>query len=1047
MHALSSWFVRNPVAANLLMLLVLVAGFFSLQSIRIEGFPALPPTSVSITTVYPGASAEQVDRGVSRRIEKALEGMPGIKKISSVSQEDLSTLMVQKVSGFDMNRFQNEIRARVDAIGSFPQLAERPVVARDEFNVEALLVQVYGDVDTYTLQKVARSVKAALQEHPAITKMTPFGLLPHEIRIEVDDSKLQAYGIAIDDVSHAIENASLDYHTGKLKSEAGNVVIRADRRAFNYTEFASIPLLTLSDGTRIQVKDVANVIDGFEEENLFARFQQKPSVGMQVFTSKKGHLIEVSDAAHEILENIRPQLPEGVEVDIWGEYSVYMKARLALLATNAWQGLLIVFVLLAVFLDFRLAFWVAMGVPISLAGTVVFMGDRFIGTSLNDLTTFGMIVVLGILVDDAIVVGESVFETRSMNKNPVEGTIQGVKRVSTATVFGCFTTIAAFYPLLLIDNEIAKIFANISLVVIVALLVSLIESKLVLPAHLAAVRIDGMHAHKKKFRLWQRIQSVNSDFLSFLNNRGYQPLLRMALRNRFATMVILLTVAVCVISMIFNGWVRTVFFPEVPGQIIAVNMAMKSGSSPGLTMKNVTTIEKAAEALNVETMKEFQSDKPPIARIMTAMTGPYKAEIYAELQNEKSRKLETMETLRRWRERVGTLEGTEELSFSGSFETGGGFIIELGARDEAVLRDAVERFTMALYRIDGLYNIRHDFRQGEPQIMLHLKPEAQHLGLTTADLAHQVGDAFGGLEIQRLQRMDDEVKVLVTYKEQKRRYMLDMLDMQIRTNRGVLVPLTSVATIETGYVPSSMHRHNGRRVVQISASLDRDRIGSGEAFRMIKATIAPELTSLYPGLTIRGAGELEEMGEIKGDMKGVFVMILILIYALLAVPLKSYWQPLVIMSVIPFGFVGATIGHAVSGFPLSIVSFFGMLALMGVVVNNSLVLLTRFNEMHRDGTSVGDALVLSGGSRFRAIILTTVTTVCGLTPLLSETSEQAQYLIPAAISIAWGVLFTAPITLFIVPVLISLSHDFNIMMMRGELSRILYKNNQNRKQG
>jgi len=547
------------------MLLVLVAGFFTIQSIRIEGFPAIPPSSVSIMTVYPGASAEQVDRGVSRRIEKALEGMPGAKKISSFSEESLSTVWVQKISRFDMDRFQNEIRTRVDAIASLPQLAERPVITRDEFNVEALVFQVYGGTDTYTLQKVARNIKEELLAHPKITKMTPFGLLPYEIRIEVDDDKLRAHGITLSEVAHAIERASLDYRTGSIRSDAGRVVIRADQKAFNYKDFASIPLLALADGTRILVKDVAEVIDGFEEESRFARFQGKPSVGMQIYTSKKGHLIEVSKAAHEILERIRLQLPDGIEVDIWGEYSGYMKDRLSLLATNAWQGLLIVFALLAIFLNFKLAFWVVLGIPISIAGTLVLMGDRFLGHSLNDITTFGMIVVLGILVDDAIVVGESVFEVRDKVKDPVEGTIQGVQRVSTATVFGCFTTIAAFYPLLLIDNDIGKVFASFSVVVIVSLLMSLLESKLILPAHLAALRIDALPSNRVIPRLWRWIQSFSTSLLSFFNKKVYQPMLGRALHHRYATLMIFLTIAGCVISMIFNGWVRTVFFPEIPG--------------------------------------------------------------------------------------------------------------------------------------------------------------------------------------------------------------------------------------------------------------------------------------------------------------------------------------------------------------------------------------------------------------------------------------------------------------------------------------------------
>ena len=1023
MHALSAWFTRNPVAANLLMLLALIAGLFTIQSIRIEGFPSLPPSSVTITTLYPGTSAEQVDRGISRKIERALEDMPGVKKISSFSEEGVSSVWVQKVSGFDMDRFQNEIESRVNAIPSLPQLAERPIIARDEFNVEALLVQVYGDVDITTLQKVSRNVKDGLLANPQIAKITPFGLLPHEIRIEVDDSMLRAHDLSIQDVARAIETASLDYRAGSIDSDAGKVVIRADQKSFSYEEFAAIPLLTPAGGARLTIRDVARVVDGFEEEHRFARFQGLPSVGMLVYTSKSGHLLEVSKAAHAVVAEMKNQLPQEMKIDIWGETSIYMKARLSLLATNAWQGLLIVFVLLALFLNFRLAFWVAMGIPISLAGTLVLMGDRFLGYSLNDITTFGMIVVLGILVDDAIVVGESVFETRGKVKDPIEGTILGVHRVSTATIFGCFTTIAAFYPLLLIQSDIGKIFASFSVVVIVSLLMSLLESKLILPAHLAAISVDSQPSTGWFSALWHKVQAGLARGLTYVNEKLYQPLLGRALRHRYATLSIFLTIAVCGLSIVFNGWVRTVFFPEVPGQIITVKLQMSSGSPMNLTLDNIRVIESAAESLNTEAMTELHTDHPPIARMMTALTGPFNAEIYAELQPESSRAMETMETLKRWRIKVGVLEGVEELNFSGSFETGGGFIIELGARDESVLKDAVARFTTALKGIDGLHDIRDDLKQGTPQIRLKLKPEAQHLGLKASDLASQIGDAFGGLEVQRVQRDDDEVKVYVKYQQERRRYMRDILDTRIKTENGQLLPLSLVASIESDYVPASINRQNGQRVAQVRASLDKEVISPSEAFKWIQDNVSPELKVLYPELTIKGAGELEEVGEIQGGMLRALIMILILIYALLAVPLKSYWQPLVIMSVIPFGFVGAVIGHWLYGIPLSILSFFGMLAVTGVVVNDSLVMMTRFNELREEGHDFHESLVMAGGSRFRAIILTTVTTVCGLMPLLLETSEQAQYLIPAAISLAWGELFATPVTLLIMPTLTNVFSD------------------------
>ncbi|CAM2069181.1 Efflux RND transporter permease subunit [Sulfidibacter corallicola] len=1022
MHALTVWFTRNPVAANLLTILALVAAVFTIQTMRIEGFPALPPSSVTVTTIYPGAAVEQVDRGLTRKMVKALEGMPGLKKTASFSEEGVATVWARKESGFDMDRFQNEIRTRIDAIATLPQGAERPIVSRDEFNVEALLVQVYGQVDTDTLQKVARQVRDELQAHPKITKMTTFGLRAYEVRIEVDDDKLRSHGLSLTDVTQAIHNASLDYRTGSIESEAGKVTVRADQKALHYADFAAIPVRNAADGSSVTIADLAAIIDGFTTEPVYSRFQGDPAVGMQVFTSKKGHLIEVSEAAHEVMARLRPQMPEGVQIDIWGEYSIYMKDRLSLLATNAWQGLLIVFVLLALFLEVRLAFWVAMGIPISIAGALVVMGDRVLGYSLNDITTFGMIIVLGILVDDAIVVGESVFEERGTNPDPEAGTIAGVHRVSTATVFGCFTTISAFAPLLLIDSDIGKIFASFSVVVIVSLLASLVESKLILPAHLAAVRFDRRPTFILA-RWWGRLQKLAARGLQAINRRLYQPLLGKALRHRYSALLLFLTLAVAGLGAMGRGWVRTVFFPEVPGQIISVSLKMEGSSPLHLTTAHIETIEKAAEALNREVLDAGKSERPPIARIMTALTGPFDAEIFAELQPEAHRQLGTMETLNRWRERVGRLEGVEELTFSGSFETGGGFVVELEAREEQILKQAVSEFCKRLETRGGVNDVRHDLDSGSPNIRLRLKPEARHLGLTTADLAAQIGDAFGGYEVQRIQRGAEEVKIMVQFGEQRRRNMRDILDTRVRTATGEWVPLPLVASLETGYVPSSINRQNGRRVVQVRAALDKSRISAGEAFAWIQAEVAPELVRAYPDLSIRGAGELEEMGEMRGGLKRALVFILILIYVLLAIPLKSYVKPLVIMAVIPFGFIGAVIGHWFHGAPLSVLSFFGMLAVTGVVVNDSLVLLTRFREIRERGVPLRQALIEAGRSRFRAIFLTTVTTSCGLLPLLSETSEQAQYLIPAAISLAWGEIFATPITLMIVPILVHVGHD------------------------
>jgi multidrug efflux pump subunit AcrB len=1023
MHKLSEWFTKNPVAANLLMLLILISGYFTITSIRIEGFPSIAPDSVTISTFYPGASAKQVDRSITSRIEIELEGMPGIKKKFTSSSEGYSSIYVQKVSGFNMDRFQNEIKTRIDSIPNLPALSERPLISRDEFKIQALLVQIYGETDKNTLQRSARNVKEALLSSPEISKVHLFGLIPFEVRIEVNEDKLRAHGLTLTDVSNAINSSSMDYKTGKLKSRSGEVVIKADRKAFSYEDFAKIPIVVQKTGARLRMDDFAKVVDGFEEIDNYARFQGQPSVGILVYTTKKASLLDVSAAAHGVVKKIERQLPDGVKATIWGEYSIFTKARLNLLKSNAIQGLIIVFVILSLFLNIRVALWVAMGIPISIAGAITFMGPKLLDKSLNDITTFGLIIVLGILVDDAVIVGESVFEERSMVKDPVQGTINGVNKVSTATTFGCFTTVAAFFPLLLIDNDLGKIFAGFSVVVILSLLMSLLESKLILPAHLAAIDLSKKKSGNIFSNILEKSQSYASKALNHVNLKIYKPLLRRSLTHRYSVIVIFLAVATLGIGMILNGQIRTVFFPEVPGQIITVKMKMNSGSPLNLTVENLNKLEKAAWEINKEVMKDTNTKVPPIVNIMSVLSDSLNCEIYAELQKEQDRVIGTIETLNRWRNKVGTLEGIEKLIFSGSMDTGGGFVIELMAKDHKILEDALQKFTDELKKTDGIHNIYDDFYGGKSQIRLQLKPEAEHLGLTVSDLAKQIGDAFGGLEVQRFQKDSEEVKVIVKYLERKREYISDLYEARIRLPSDKWVPLALIANIKTGYATSEINKQNGKRVIRVRATLDKEVISPSEAYSHIKRSIEPDLTKKYPGLIIKGAGEIEEMGEIKGGLKKALFIIFILIYVLIAVPLKSYFQPVIIMSVIPFGFVGAAIGHKIMNFPLSILSFFGMLAVMGIVVNDSLVMLTRFNELRGNGTPLQEALIEAGGSRFRAIFLTTATTVSGLLPLLSETSEQAQYLIPAAISLAFGELFATPITLILVPILIAVFND------------------------
>jgi multidrug efflux pump subunit AcrB len=1023
MSALSAWFTKNPVAANLVMFLILIFGFFTLKTMRIEGFPAIPSSTITITTFYPGANAKQVDEGVTRKIEKALEGMPGLKKISSFSSKDYSEVSAEKISKYDMDRFQNDISSRVESIFNLPGMAERPVVSRDDYSIEALLVQVYGETDSKTLQDVSQQVRERLISDPEISKLDLFGLYDKELVIQPNLMKMEALNLSISDISYAIQENSSDNKSGMLKSKSGTILVKTVKKAENIKEFRNLPIITTQQGTTIYLHEIAEVNEEFQDLEYVSRFQGKPAVGIQIFTGKKGHLLKISDAANKIIEEMKRELPENIEIRIWGDYSVYMRDRLALLGENAWQGLLIVFVLLAIFLEFKLAFWVAMGVPISIAGTLAIMGDRFLGYSLNDITTFGMIIVLGILVDDAIVVGESVYDEQKKNSDAIQATIKGVHKVSTATVFGCFTTIAAFYPLLMINNDLGKVFASFAVVVIVSLLVSLFESKFILPAHLAAIKFSNTKPRNFITKNWKKIQDFAKDLLTYVNEKVYTPLLTFCLKFKYSVIMVFLTIAFIGVSLIFNGWIRTVFFPEVPGQIITVSIEMKQGSSISQLIDNIDLVEEKANEINQHYMTENNTEEPVIVNLMSAVTGDNSAMIFAELQPEEKRKMETMETLRQWRDKVSIRNNVRSMNFSGSEDTGGGFALNVSAGNNALTESAAKDVVKYLKTIGGIYNVRTNVKSGQTQVDLKLKPKADYIGISKDNLYSQISDYFGGREIQRLQQDTEEVKVRVILPNHNRSYLKDLTEIKIKLDNGNWIPLSSIADFVTSFAPAGIYRKNSQRIVSVYATLDKEKISATEVMTLVNQNLTKDLESKYKGLKIAGAGELEEISELKTELIFALIAIIILIYTFLAIPLKSYTHPLVIMSVIPFGIVGASIGHLIMNKPLSLLSFFGMMAVMGIVVNDSLVMLSRFTELREEGLNYKEALIQAGSSRFRAILLTTLTTVCGLLPLLTETSEQAQYLIPAAISLAFGELFATPITLFIVPVLIDISND------------------------
>ncbi|MCF6211921.1 MAG: efflux RND transporter permease subunit [Gammaproteobacteria bacterium] len=1007
------------------MLLIIVAGILTMSSIRIEGFPKLPADSLQIDTTFIGAYAEQVDRQITQKIEKALEGLPGIKKVQSTSLEGLSSITVQRNEGVNLYRLQNDIRARLDSIYNLPQAADKSVITRSDFDFPALIVQLYGDTDQDTLQRLGREVREELLAQPEISKLEGWGESRAEIRIEVHPEKLEQYDLTISDLVEKIQQSSLTFKTGLLKTDGAKILLRADNQAYYYRDFAEIPIQNKSDGSQLLLGDLSNIKDSYEDNDVIVRFNGQPALGMEVLIGRTENLLDISSAVKKTVERLQTTLPPEVKLSTWADSSHYISERLHLLKNNALLGLLLVFILLAIFLNLKLAFWVAMGVPISIMGALAVMGSPWVDYSLNDITTFGFIIALGILVDDAVIVGESIFQERKRFNDPVKGTVKGVHRVATATIFGILTTVAAFFPLMLIDNQLGKIMASFSAVVILTLLFSLFESKFILPAHLAAISLQDSKQNRSWLsRGWRSVQDFAQNKLDAFIKTIYKPVLEWSLKQRYAILILFIAVALLGLGLIQKGKIKTVFFPDIPTQMITVNVEMDTRAPYHLTTDNANRIEDVANVLNEEWLERYRLSDKPIKHILVVVSGAFMVEIYAELTPPVARpELGTLDILRQWQTAVGRLEGTTELTFSATEETGGGFAIDLYSKDEERLRAASQEMLAYLQEIKGVSNVRDTLKNGKPELYLKVKPEARHLGFSTENLATQIGYYFGEAEAQRVQRDRQEVRVVVKNREESRNTISDLMQFRLKSDDGLWFPLTAVATIESAYVTDYIARRDGKRMNTIYASINKAQVAPAEISQDLFTHFIPDLERRIPQVTVKAAGELEEMSDLKGSLINALIFTCILIYVLLAIPLKSYWQPFIIMAVIPFGFIGAAIGHLIMGLPLSFLSFLGMLALTGVVVNDSLVLMTRYNQTKAEGSSVHDALMDAGLGRFKAIFLTTITTVAGLMPLMSETSEQAQYLIPAAVSLAYGEIFATVITLIIVPVLVAICID------------------------
>lgn len=1030
MGGLIPWFATNPVAANLLMALVIVLGILQMGSLRKEAFPSLEPDSLTVSVTYDSGSAQQSEEGLAIKIEDQLEDVVGIKSITSSSTRSGTTVTIEKKADYDLDVLLRDVKAKVDAISTFPADAKNPVIEKAEREEHALWLQLYGDVDRHTLQQLADRLKMDLLAEVNVSRVGISGWLDPMMTVEIDEGQLQAYGLSLSDVETAINEGSTNTQTAVLRNEKIYLQLKASEQAYLKEAFAAIPLLSRSDGSQVLLGDVAAISDTFaDDSSVLSRFNGHNSIALEVITTGQDDISDSVAGARRVVERWRDdgRLPRGVDLADWYDRSTMIQERLQLLGKNALSGFAIVFLLLALFLNLTVAFWVAMGLPFIFFGALYFMGEKFAGLSLNEFTTFGFIMALGIVVDDAVVVGESVYTLRAGQGDTLENTIKGTMRVALPTLFGAFTTVAAFYAISQTSGHLGEIYAQFAMVVTICLVLSVTESKLILPAHLAHLNTRRSISANPLLRGWQRIQSSTERGLNWFNQRCYAALIDQALHYRYAVVIGFVTIFALVITMPLTGAVRLSFFPDIPGDTVRAELVMRNDASYGQTHAALSLLEARAYETDRQ-LRGAEGGDSGIANLQVMSEADQSGSVKVELK--KNAPYGINRFTRKWQQLAGLPEGTRTLSIQNRPVMVDALRIELRATDDDLLTAAGEALKARLESIPAVSGIEDNLEPGQPRLYLQLTPEGRSLGITMEMLATQVLQAFNGQVVQRFQRDSDEIEVKVRYPGTARRDVTDVLNADIRTPEGEVVPLSVVATAGYGYTRDAITRIDGKRAVYISADVDKEILSATELVRQLQQQVVPGLTQQYPGLDLHFAGEAEEQAETETSMLQMFLLALLIIYFLLAIPLKSYIQPVLIMTAIPFGIVGAVLGHWINDLSLGILSLNGIIALSGVVVNDSLLLVSTFNDLKAGKMSLHDAVSLACRSRLRAVLLTSLTTFAGLMPLLSETSLQAQFLIPAAVSLAYGIMFATIITLILIPVLLMIQHDIAALFGR-----------------
>jgi len=1030
------WFAKNPVASNLLMFGILIAGLTSAsRSVPVETFPSFEFDTVTVSTSFRGATPKTVEDGITLRIEEAIADVEGIEELTSRSSEGSSTVIAEVNDAYDKRNVLDDIKVRVDALNTLPSEAEKPVVSLNARIRTVIWVAVQGEVNTKVLRQVAGQFREGLLSKSEISNVDLQGVAEHQMNIEVSPQTLDAYNISLQQIGQAIRSGSSDVSAGNVQTLNGDILVRSDGQAYTADEYAAIPILSNSQGKPITLGEIATIDDGFEEKSLITTFNGTPAIMVQVRRVGEQSALKVAQQTKEYMAEFRENLPSGVSIDYWDDDSSYLKTRIGAVLNSAWLGGILVMILLSLFLRPAVAGWVFLGIPVSFMGAFLFMPQ--VGGTFNVVSLLAFIMVIGIVVDDAIVTGENIYRRMRDGMDPKQAAIVGTKEITVPVTFGILTTVVAFLPLgYLQGTRYDFIGSQMPMVVIPVLLMSLVESKLVLPSHMSHIRARDENSHMGWLGNTQ--QKISRGLENFVENH-YSPFLNRCVNNKAITLATLAAFSAIVVTAISVGHIRYTPFPYVESDTVRINLTMPESTGFETTDKHIQSIVEHFKTVQ-DKYTDPETGESAIMNIL-ATSGSQRRTIKsnigavrAELQPSGSRvgNVATSQIGREVRALIGQIPGAQSLSVrSRSFGDQAPINVELSGDDPARMYQVVESLKQKFKAYPGVYDIQDNYSGGKEELKLSLKPQAYSLGLTLGDVAQQVRSAVFGFQAQRIQRGRDELRVMVRYPLEYRSSMQDLNQLAIRVpNSTEQVLLSDIAEVSPFESPSTLYRLNRTSILNVTADADKDVANLPLILNEVDAYLK-EMQQQYSDLNYRFDGEAEDAAKTNQRLGTGLILVLLAIYALLAIPFKSYGQPLIVMSVIPFGIVGAIVGHFITGQNLSVLSVFGMLALVGVLVNDSLVLVDYINKRRERGIELIEAVLTSAAIRFRPVLLTSLTTFAGLAPILLDGSQQAKWLKPMATSLAFGIVFATIITLIIVPINYLVAHKFKYFCIRA----------------